>query len=175
MDTEAIAKQDESTTSSKSTAGETLPPIKTEEKSFTQEEVNAIVQQRVVKEKEKYPDYELFKTNSGEFAKLTEKYNNLEKTNQVNSDSLQQVYDGIIGALDESKKSLIPEQLNLAEKISYLSKNKETFVTIPTIITPLKETEIKTDGGLFGGKYKTLDEWSIADPRAYIEYRRKEK
>lgn len=175
MDTEAITKQDETTQSSKSEAGATLTPIKTEEKSFTQDEVNTIVQQRIAKEKEKYPDYELFKTDSVELKQLTEKYSNLEKTNQVNSDTLQQVYDGIIGELDESKKNLIPEQLNLAEKISYLSKNKDTFVSIPTIVTPPKETEQKTDGGLFGGKYKTLDEWSIADPQAYINFRRQEK
>ena len=148
MATEADKTQDTATPQLKIVDGDTTQtPIKTEdtnkEKIFSQSELDVIVATRVSKEKGKYPGYDDYRTKAEENSKLTEKITGLEKENQISLDTLRKVYDGFTADLDEDKISLIPEQLSLAEKITYMSKNKSTFVKVPNIVTPVAETEPK--------------------------------
>jgi hypothetical protein len=153
--------------------GDNSAPNK-EVKTFTQDEVNQIVSGRLSKEKEKYADYDTLKTKASEVTTLQEKLTSLE-TEKVTFDStLKDVYDSLIQSVDDSKKSLIPDQLSLADKIKYINLNRSTLLPAQVINsqTPPKPEGEKGEGGLFGGKYKTIGEYASADPKGYIAARK---
>jgi len=156
--------------------GANSTPNKTEDnKKFTQEDVNNIVEGRLAKQKEKYQDYDAIKVELGELREVKTKYVELEKSSQTNLDILNEVYTGLTADLDDEKKNLIPEELPLTEKIRYINKNRKTFQIQQVIKTPLPEDAPKGEAGLFGGKYKTLQEYATSDPKGYLEWRRTQK
>ena len=149
---------------------------KTEDnKKFTQEDVNSIVAGRLAKEKEKYQDYDTLKTEVGELREVKTKYVELEKSSKTNLDTLNEVYTGLTSELDDEKKSLIPEELSLTDKIKYINKNRKTFQIRQVINTPPREDAPKGEAGLYGGKYKTIQEWATNDPKGYLEWRKLQK
>ncbi|BDQ01944.1 MAG: hypothetical protein KatS3mg036_0498 [Ignavibacterium sp.] len=151
--------------------GDDSAPKNPEEKTFTQDEVNQIIQARLAKEKDKYKDYESLKSQIAELEQLKEKSSKLEsETSNLNS-VLQEVYDSLVQSVDEDKRTLIPEQLSLADKIKYINSNRATLLT-PQPKTPPKEPNPKGEPGLFGGKYSTLVEFASKDPKGYYEARK---
>lgn len=141
-------------------------------KKFTQEDVNAIVSGRLAKEREKFADYDTIKSQVSELQEYKNKYTELEQKALINEQTLNEVYQGMIESLDDDKKNLIPEQLNLVDKIKYLNKNKNILQVKPIISTPAPEDKNKGEAGLYGGKYKTLQEWAIGDPKGYMAWRK---
>lgn len=156
--------------------GANSTPNKTEDdKKFTQEDVNSIVAGRLAKEKEKYQDYDSLKTEVSELREVKTKYTELEKSSQIHLDTLSEVYTGLTSDLDDEKKNLIPEELSLTDKIKYINKNRKTFQIKQVIQTPPKEETPKGEAGLYGGKYKTLQDWAQNDPKGYLEWRKEQK
>ena len=153
-------------------SGADSTPKKTEDKKFTQEDVNAIVAGRLAKEREKFADYDSLKTRVGELQEIKEKYTKLSETAKVNEDTLSEVYNGLTAELDEEKKNLIPDNLSLTDKIKYINKNRKTFQVKQVIQTPAPEDKSKGEAGLYGGKYKTMQEFAQADPKGYLEWRK---
>jgi len=151
--------------------GENSTPKKEDNKRFTQEEVNSIVAGRLAKEKEKYHDYDAIKNELNELREVKNKYTELEKSSKIHLDTLTEVYAGITAELDDEKKSLIPEELSLTEKIRYINKNRKTFQVRQVINTPPKEDTSKGEAGLFGGKYRTMQEYAQNDPVNYLKWR----
>lgn len=154
--------------------GVTTTPTK-EEKTFTQTDINEIVAGRLKKEREKYADYDNLKTSVGELQEYKTKYTELEKSSKVNEDALKEVFEGFTSELDDEKKALIPEQLNLVDKIKYINKNRKTFSIRPVIQTPPPEDKSKGEAGLYGGKYKDIQEWASKDPQGYLTWRKGQK
>ena len=144
-------------------------------KTFTQEQVNSIVEGRLAKEKEKYADYDALKTKATEYESLNQKHAELKTQAESLESSLKNVYEDMIASVPEDKKSLIPDQLSLNDKISYVIKNKSSLISAaqtPPPQTPPKPEEGKGDGGLYVGKYSTLWEFQKHDLKGYLEYRR---
>lgn len=149
---------------------------KTEDnKRFTQEDVNSIVTGRLAKEKEKYHDYDAIKNELSELREVKNKYTELEKSSKIHLDTLNDVYSGLTSELDDDKKNLIPDGLSLTDKIRYINKNRKTFEIRQVIQTPPREDISKGEAGLYGGKYKTLQEWATQDPQGYMKWRREPK
>lgn len=151
--------------------GEHSTPIK-EETTFTQDEVNSIVTGRLKKEREKYSDYDSLKTQASELEEIKIKYDDLTAKDKVNEDTLGEVYTSLTEGIEEDKKSLIPDQLSLVEKIKYVSRNNKVFATKVIVKTPEPEDKSKGEAGLYGGKYKTVQDWAQHDPVGYLKWRK---
>ena len=155
--------------------GTKVTPPATEGKIFSQDQVNDIVAGRLAKEKDKYKDYDALKTKAGEYDSLKPKYDSLESANQTSQTVLKEAYEGLLKSVAEDKKSLIPDQLNEAEKIKYITRNQALLFNVKAIekpVTPTAPEQNKGQAGLFGGKYNSLGEWAAKDPKGYLEYRK---
>lgn len=143
-----------------------------EVKTFTQEEVNQIVQSRLAKEKDKYKDYDSLKSQVAEYEKTKEQLSRLENEANNYNKLLEEVYESLILEVAEDKRTLIPEELSLADKIKYISKNKSILTHLPAPATPPREPNPKGEPGLIGGKYTSLLEFATKDPKSYYEARK---
>lgn len=153
--------------------GENSAPEKPEEKQFTQAELDKIVSARLHKEKEKYADYDVLKTKASELDSIKQQKTELENQVKLSNDTLVEVLADLMGEIDENKKTLIPEQLTVTDKIKFINKNKVNLVPAPAKpTTPPSEDAPKGNAGLYGGKYKTLGEYASADPVRYLEDRK---
>lgn len=94
----------------------------TETKTFTQDEVNAIIADRVNREKAKYADYDTLKEKAGKFDQA-EEANKTELQKQTErADKLQADYDNLTRSMQikemkekVSKETGVPENLLTAE------------------------------------------------------------
>jgi len=133
----------------------------TEEKLFTQEELNSIIKKRL----EKFSDYEELQQykNTAEQEKLSE-VEKLQKQiaelepykNQVENANniLEQLLNTELEAIAEDKRGLIPQQFSTSEKLEYINQNKQFLMNGKVNIkTPVDgKTPNETDSNLIFGK-----------------------
>ena len=149
----------------------------TEEKLFTQEELNSIIKKRL----EKFSDYEELQQykNTAEQEKLSE-VEKLQKQiaelepykNQVENANniLEQLLNTELEAIAEDKRGLIPQQFSTSEKLEYINQNKQFLMNGKVNIkTPVDgKTPNETDSNLIFGKWASQKEFAERDP-AYFK------
>jgi cysteinyl-tRNA synthetase len=152
--------------------------------SFSQTELDAIVQSRLARQSQKFQDYEELKKykEETEQGKLSE----VEKLNKVIEDlkpraeqaeARKELLEGLLAdqleGIAEDKRSLLPDDFSVEQKLSYLRSNQEFFRSQQTVKTPTdaKPKEGKASG--FGGKYDSLDDFAKNDPVGYLKSRQK--
>ncbi len=166
----------EDTTVTNTETGTSTQDVKTEEKLFTQDELNNIIKKRL----DKFSDYDelLQYKNTAEQEKLSE-VEKLQKQiaelepykNQVENANniLEQMLENEISAIAEDKRGLIPQQFTTSEKLEYINKNKQ-FLTNGkiSIKTPSNgNTPSDTDSNLIFGKYTSQAEFAEKDPAGF--------
>lgn len=159
--------QDNPNPDSKQDAPENQPENKTDEKKFTQAEVNTIVQNRI----SKFKDYDVLKTQVAELNTLKTEHSGLKEKLTTSEQALQSVLDNTLAEIDEDKRNLIPENFSVTEKLSYIQKNKATLLSKVVKPNLPNEDKEKGDSSLYGGKYKTLMEFAEKAPKEYLKYR----
>lgn len=83
-------------------------------KTFTQEELDAIVRDRLARERQKYPDYEELKTKAAEYDKVQEaNKTELQKTQEANA-KLQAKLEGM-----EKEKKLLDTHSKVAREKAF--------------------------------------------------------
>jgi len=157
-------------------------------KTFTQEQLDAIITQRIDREREKFQDYDELKTyrDTAEAEKLsteerlTTQINELKPyKEQVEAQTqvLDQLAEAQISQLPEAFRQMIPTEFNAVQKLDYIAKNAEAIakLTGKEPVTPVTQPETNVDGqeqtpgaeNLLFGKYKTAKEFAKEDPRGF--------
>ncbi len=151
----------EDTTVTNTETGTSTQDVKTEEKLFTQDELNNIIKKRL----DKFSDYDelLQYKNTAEQEKLSE-VEKLQKQiaelepykNQVENANniLEQLLNTELEAIAEDKRGLIPQQFSTSEKLEYINQNKQFLMNGKVNIkTPVDgKTPNETDSNLIFGK-----------------------
>jgi len=151
----------EDTTVTNTETGTSTQDVKTEEKLFTQDELNNIIKKRL----DKFSDYDelLQYKNTSEQEKLSE-VEKLQKQieeltpykNQVENANniLEQLLNNELEAIAEDKRGLIPQQFSTSEKLEYINQNKQFLMNGKVNIkTPVDgKTPNETDSNLIFGK-----------------------
>jgi hypothetical protein len=151
----------EDTTVTNTETGTSTQDVKTEEKLFTQDELNNIIKKRL----DKFSDYDelLQYKNTAEQEKLSE-VEKLQKQiaelepykNQVENANniLEQLLNNELEAIAEDKRGLIPQQFSTSEKLEYINQNKQFLMNGKVNIkTPVDgKTPNETDSNLIFGK-----------------------
>ena len=159
----------------------TQPENNVEEMNFSLADLDEIVKSRLAREREKYSDYEDLKTRASELAKEKASWETEKEIGAESTKALKKVLTTLETEIADEKKSLIPENLPIYEKINYIVKNKsfltntqaEAPVVPATIPTPQKATQPPTVNKYGDGKYATLIEFAQKDPVAYREWARR--
>ncbi|UTR05151.1 DUF4355 domain-containing protein [Alkalihalobacillus sp. LMS6] len=112
--TEAQAKVNDETTVEE-------PENKPETKTFTQEEVNAMIADRLGREKKKYADYDDVKAKASEFEKQAEERRLAEMSEKEKAEELAKKY--------ESEREELAGQLEAFKKQVEQEKVKNAFIT----------------------------------------------
>ncbi len=163
----------EDTTVTNTETGTSTQDVKTEEKLFTQDELNNIIKKRL----DKFSDYDelLQYKNTAEQEKLSE-VEKLQKQiaelepykNQVENANniLEQLLNTELEAIAEDKRGLIPQQFSTSEKLEYINQNKQFLMNGKVNIkTPVDgKTPNETDSNLIFGKWTSQKEFAEKDP-----------
>lgn len=173
-----MAEEATNTEQTPTEAGQVTQPEQSVAKTFTQEEVDGIVEARLAREKTKWETKE--SDYKSQVSDLQTKLTVGEKTGQA----LKETYESLKTELDPGKLSLIPEGLTTHEKINYVIKNKqfltkqteatstptvETKVAPATLPTTDKKESAELGTELYGGKYTNILDWAKNDP---VEYKK---
>jgi len=166
----------EDTTVTNTETGTSTQDVKTEEKLFTQDELNNIIKKRL----DKFSDYDelLQYKNTAEQEKLSE-VEKLQKQiaelepykNQVENANniLEQLLNTELEAIAEDKRGLIPQQFSTSEKLEYINQNKQFLMNGKVNIkTPVDgKTPNETDSNLIFGKWTSQKEFAEKDPAGF--------
>ncbi|QAV89969.1 ribonucleoside-triphosphate reductase [Bacillus subtilis] len=120
---------------------EETPPA---EKTFTQEELNRIVTERVDREKKKYADYEDLKAQLAALEDKTkadssalEKYAEVEARKDALEGTLTKLFDSKITGIPEEFHDLIPSDGPIEQRLDWVVKAEEKGLFAPKAKTPL--------------------------------------
>lgn len=146
-------------------------------KTFTQDDINRIISERL----KKYQDYDelvSFKQTSeeaklSELEKMQKKIDNLsvyEKNYKDASETLESMLQKQIESIDESKRTLIPDNFSVIEKLKYINQNSSYLlshkVDIRTPDNKFGSTE-STNPNLLYGKYSSVEEFAAKDLKGF--------
>jgi hypothetical protein len=110
---------------------------KNEEKKFSQQQVNEIVSSRINEVKSKFADYETLKVQASKVDSLnTETAKKTEELNKV-TETLTTTLNSFLEKIPENKRTLIPDELTVAQKVTYISKNMTILMDSDKIV-PVK-------------------------------------
>jgi len=155
-------------------------PATPEGKTFTQEQLNDIVEGRLARQRQefekRYVDYDSYKSSHEQLNSFKSELDSLKNSSAKANESLQLVHDNLMAQISDEKKSLIPESLNVPDKIIYIQKNSKHLLS-QTIQgqTPPPEDKTIGDPGLIMGKYKDSMDFAQADPKGFLEWLKKER
>jgi hypothetical protein len=137
------------------------------EKTFTQAEVDKIVQTRV----SKYKDYDEIKTQASEYEKAKTKYDKIENENKEIKTAISETLNALLEQIPNDKLSLIPDDFSDSGKIKYINKNRSQLLGAKTtpVNIPEKDTHQREEQGKILGKYDSLQEAADNDPRGYLK------
>ncbi|MCA1232021.1 MULTISPECIES: ribonucleoside-triphosphate reductase [Bacillus] len=123
------------------TSSEEAPLV---EKTFTQEELNRIVAERVDREKKKYADYEDLKAQVTALEDKTkadsstlEKYAEVEARRDVLEGTLTKIFDSKITGIPEEFRDLIPSDGPIEQRLDWVVKAEEKGLFASKAKTPL--------------------------------------
>ena len=119
---------------------------KNEEKKFTQQQMNEIISTRVNEVKSKFADYDALKEKAIKVDALnTDVAKKTEDLNKVN-ETLTTTYNSLLEKIPEDKRTLIPDELTVSQKLSYISKNMAILISNSDkgIVSVLNKTEVHT-------------------------------
>jgi len=146
-------------------------------KTFTQDDLNRIISERL----KKYQDYDelvSFKQTAeeaklSELEKMQKKIDNLsvyEKNYKDASETLESMLQKQIEGIDESKRTLIPDNFSVIEKLKYINQNSSYLlsqkVDIRTPDNKFGSTE-STNPNLLYGKYSSVEEFAAKDLKGF--------
>lgn len=120
-ETQQIGEKDGEQTQVDKTGTVEEPENKSETKTFTQDEVNALIADRLGREKKKYADYDDVKAKAGEFEKQAEERRLAELSEKEKAEELAKKY--------ESEREELAGQLNAFKKQIEQEKVKNAFIT----------------------------------------------
>ena len=159
------------------------PQEQTPAKTFTQAEVDGIVQGRVAK----YADYQELKDKASELETTKSELNTLKTYKTDSEGRMEGFLKELLATVPEDKHGLIPNEYNTLAKIDYIQKNKSFFeanavspTVTPTVATPTppvipaKETQEQVTNTNFGG-YSSLAEWAMKDVGTYLTAKKEGK
>lgn len=138
-------------------------------KTFTQDEVNRIVTERLDRERSKFADYEPIKS---ELATLKSSHNEINDKHSKLASKIDEYANSLLTDIEEDKKSLIPESLSGLDKLDYINKNKTILFTKKVALPTQTPTTSISDTNLIDGKWKNHDEYAKNDPKGYIAARK---
>lgn len=150
------------------------------EKYFSQADVDNIIKNRL----SKYQDYDALRkykedaeqANLSQMEKLNKKLDELKPYKDM-ATKQQTVLDGLLEqeleAIPEEMRGLVPDTFDTLQKIEYIRKNSAIFKSSPkpNLRTEADPAQPSTPG-LYNGKYSTLEEFAIKDPKAYHAWRK---
>lgn len=146
-------------------------------KTFTQDDINRIISERL----KKYQDYDelvSFKQTAeeaklSELEKMQKKIDSLsvyEKNYKDASETLESMLQKQIEGIDESKRTLIPDNFSVIEKLKYINQNSSYLlshkVDIRTPDNKFGSTE-STNPNLLYGKYSSVEEFAAKDLKGF--------
>lgn len=149
-------------------------------KTFTQTELDEIVKTRLAREKEKFADYDELRTKVSELTNAKADWETQKEIGEESTKALKKVLATLETDIAEEKRSLIPENLPVYEKINYIVKNKsfltntqaDAQVTPAYVPTSQKATQPPTVNTYGDGKYATLIEFATQEPAEYRAWRK---
>ena len=114
------------------------------EKTFTQEELNRIVAERVDREKKKYADYEDLKAQVTALedkvktdSSALEKYAEVEARRDALEGTLTKLFDSKIASIPEEFHELIPNDRPIETRLDWVSKAEEKGLFVSKVKSSL--------------------------------------
>ena len=159
-------------------------------KTYTSEQVEQIVEARLIRERKSKPGENAEKAQELE-QKLTEAKAALQTasatietlkgtsaTAEEITAKLKASHEKIVASIPEDKRKFIPKGYSEAEQIAYITENSELFFSTSQIQAPATVPPVlpngNTDPEKFGG-YKDLQQWAQYDAKGYIDAMKKGK
>jgi len=155
------------------------------EKLFSQAELDEVVKSRLAKEREKYRDYDNLKQTSAQYEALRIEHDETKsKLSALKEyeDNYKNVFDELVGQLNDTQKSLIPQEYSLVKKVDFIKKlkeatagqteNKPSPLNVQVNLPTKSEKKPAQNGTMtYGdGKYSSLREFAESDPTGYREW-----
>ena len=155
-------------------------------KTYTSEQVEQIVEARLIRERKSKPGENAEKAQELE-QKLTEAKAALQTasatietlkgtsaTAEEITAKLKASHEKIVASIPEDKRKFIPKGYSEAEQIAYITENSELFFSTSQILKPETVQIVNAQGHIdpekFGG-YPSLLDWAQNDPKGYQKAR----
>lgn len=162
-----------------STNGEvTATSTQAGEKMFTQSQLEEILKGRL----KKYEDYDALKTfkENAQREKMSElevlrqdidRLTPLAKRAEEAELTINTMLEKQLAGIPDNMKKLIPSSFTAMEKLRYINENSDVFtVALPNM--PRDPNPKSPKAGLYGGKYASLEEYAMKDPKGYSTWRK---
>lgn len=157
------------------------------DKTFAQDDVNAIVEQRLARERTKHEAALAAEKSEADKAKAelaatVEKLKQLDAATQTAEERdklIEEIHAGLLAEVPEDKRGLIPAELTKEQQIRYMQKNKPVLFSVPgdpsaakpAVTLPASDKKPAAEASGMPSQFKSIGEFARLDPRAYQKWR----